>query len=301
MDSGPETRAVSKHKGQTPCASNVGSRQYRRFRSTTLRQTVYRILCEVLASMRLGFCLLLLTVRSVPASQLIDLTYSFDDKTIYWPTSKGFEWSLVQHGKTSAGYFYSSADYAANEHGGTHLDAPVHFRENGAGVDQIPVTKLIGPVVVVDVSAACVHNPDYRVSADDLIQWEKQHGRIPDGAILLIRTDWGKYWPDKKLYLGTDKPGDIAGLHFPGISREAAEFLVKQRKINGDGIDTASIDYGQSKDFIAHRILSAAGIYNLENVANLDRVPAIGATLIALPMKIRRGTGAPVRIVAMVP
>jgi kynurenine formamidase len=251
--------------------------------------------------MRLVFCLLLLTFRFVGASQPIDLTYSFDEETIYWPTSKGFEWTPVQHGKTPAGYFYSSADYAANEHGGTHLDAPVHFREDGPSVDQIPVTKLIGPAVVVDVSAACVHNPDYRVSAGDLIQWEKQHGRIPDGAILLIRTGWGKYWPDKKRYLGTDKPGDIAGLHFPGISREAAEFLVKQRKINGAGIDTASIDYGQSKDFIAHQILSAAGIYNLENVANLERVPATGATLIALPMKIRRGTGAPVRIVAMVP
>jgi kynurenine formamidase len=251
--------------------------------------------------MRLCFCLILLSVRSVAGSQLIDLTYSFDEKTIFWPTSKSFGWTLVQHGKTPGGYFYSSADYSANEHGGTHLDAPVHFREDGAGVDEIPVTKLIGPVVVVDVSTACVSNVDYRVSADDLIQWEKKHGRIPDGAILLIRTGWGKYWPDKKRYLGTDKPGDIAGLHFPGLSREAAEFLVKQRKIKGDGIDTASIDYGQSKDFIAHRILSAAGIYNLENVANLDHVPATGATLIALPMKIRRGTGAPVRIVAMAP
>jgi kynurenine formamidase len=253
------------------------------------------------ASVRLGFCLLLLSFRLIGASHPIDLTYPFDEKTIYWPTSKSFEWKLVQHGNTAAGYSYSSADYAANEHGGTHLDAPVHFSANGVSVDQIPITKLIGPVVVVDVSAACVNNPDYLVSTKDLVQWEKQHGRIPDGVILLIRTAWSKYWPDKKRYLGTDEPGDVAGLHFPGISRDAAEFLVKQRKINGDGIDTASIDYGQSKDFIAHQILSAAGIYNLENVANMEQVPATGATLIALPMKIRPGTGAPVRIVAMVP
>jgi kynurenine formamidase len=281
-----------------PMSGLVSSRCFR-----TTRQLGLYIVFSVRfwASMRLSSCLLLLSFRLIGASQPIDLTYSFDEKTIYWPTSKGFEWTLVQHGRTPAGYFYSSADYAANEHGGTHLDAPVHFREGGASVGQIPVTKLIGPLVIVDVSAACVHNPDYRVSADDLIRWEKQHGRIPDGAILLIRTGWGKYWPDKKRYLGTDKPGDIAGLHFPGISGEAAEFLVKQRKINGDGIDAASIDYGQSKDFIAHRIPSAAGIYNLENVANLDRVPATGATLIALPMKTRRGTGAPVRIVAMMP
>jgi kynurenine formamidase len=251
--------------------------------------------------MRLVSCLLFLGLSFGRAAQPIDLTYSFDEKTIYWPTSKSFEWRLVQHGKTPAGYFYSSADYAANEHGGTHLDAPVHFHQGGASVDQIPVTKLMAPVVVVDVSPNCAQNPDYRVSADDLTSWEKQHGRIPHGAILLIRTGWGKYWPDKRRYLGTDKPGDVAGLHFPGISREAAEFLVKQRNINGDGIDTASIDYGQSKDFIAHQILSAAGIYNLENVANLDRVPATGATLSALPMKITGGTGAPVRIVAMLP
>jgi kynurenine formamidase len=251
--------------------------------------------------MRLVLFLVFLGVRFAGAAQPIDLTYAFDEKTIYWPTSKSFEWRLVQHGKTPAGYFYSSADYAANEHGGTHLDAAVHFHEGGPSVDQIPVTKLIGPLVVVDVSGHCADNPDYRVSVGDLLAWEKQHGRIPDDAILLIRTGWGKYWPDKKRYLGTDKRGDIAGLHFPGISREAAEFLVKERKIKGDGIDTASIDYGQSKDFIAHQILSAAGIYNLENVANLDRVPATGATLIALPMKIGGGTGAPVRIVAMLP
>jgi kynurenine formamidase len=251
--------------------------------------------------MRLFSCLLFLCVPFARAAQPIDLTYPFEEKTIYWPTSQSFAWKLVQHGKTPAGYFYSSADYAANEHGGTHLDAPVHFREGGASVDQIPVAKLMGPVAVVDVSAACARRPDYRVSAGDLTLWEKQYGRIPDGAIVLIRTGWGQYWPDKRRYLGTDQPGDVAGLHFPGLSREAAEFLVQQRHLSGDGIDTASIDYGQSKNFIAHQILAAAGIYNLENVANLDRVPATGATLLSLPMKIRGGTGAPVRIVAMVP
>ena len=165
----------------------------------------------------------------------------------------------------------------------------------------LPLSRLIGPAVVIDVVAACAQNPDYRVRVDDLTAWERQHGRIPDGAIVLVRTGWGKYWPDKKRYLGSDTPGDTAHLHFPGLSREAAEFLATQRRIDGVGIDTASLDHGPSQDFIAHQILNGANIYGLENAANLERLPAVGATLIALPMKIKGGTGGPVRIIAIQP
>lgn len=250
--------------------------------------------------MRRLFVFFLLSAAISRAADTIDLTYPFDEKTIYWPTSESFHWKPVQYGKTPAGYFYSSANYSANEHGGTHIDAPIHFHEGGATVDQIPVSRLMAPAVVVDVAAACARNPDYRVLTADLTGWEKLHGPIPQGSIVLVRTGWGKFWPDKKRYLGTDKTGDVAGLHFPGLSREAAEFLLR-RKPSGTGIDTASIDYGQSKDFIVHQVLMAAGLYNLENVANLERVPEVGARIIALPMKIKGGTGAPVRIIAMVP
>jgi kynurenine formamidase len=159
---------------------------------------------------------------------------------------------------------------------------------------------LIRPAVVIDISKACAGNPDYLLSAADVSNWEKSHGAIPQGSIVLVRTGWGKFWPDRKRYLGTDKPGDTANLHFPGISREAAELLVS-RKIDGIGIDTASMDYGQSKDFITHRILNGANIYGLENVANLEKLPARGSTVLALPMKIEGASGAPVRIVALVP
>lgn len=235
-------------------------------------------------------------------SQLVDLTYSFDEHTIYWPTADGFKWTKDKWGPTPAGYFYASASYGASEHGGTHLDSPLHFAEGHPGTDEIPVNRLITPAIVLDVAAACEKAPDYLVSAADITQWESAHGRIPEGAIALIRTGWGKYWPDAKRYLGTDEHGAeaIAKLHFPGISAEAARLFV-ERKVAGVGIDTASVDYGQSKDFQTHRVLYSHDIYGLENVANLDRVPTTGALLIALPMKIKGGTGGPVRIVAVLP
>jgi len=135
----------------------------------------------------------------------------------------------------------------------------------------------------------------------DLEAWEKQHGRIPKGALVLMLSGWGERWPDKKRYLGTDQPGDVEHLHFPGFSREAAEFLVSQRDIDAIGVDTPSMDYGPSKDFIVHQIINGADKPGLENVANLDKLPATGATLIALPMKIAKGSGGPARIIALLP
>jgi kynurenine formamidase len=237
----------------------------------------------------------------IDESKIVDLTYSFDDKTIYWPTAKPFQWEKESWGQSSGGYWYTAARYGASEHGGTHLDAPIHFGEGKLAADEIPVSRLVSPAVVIDVSVAAAQDPDYRVTVSDIASWEKANGQIPDNSIVLIRTGWGKFWPDKKKYLGTDAPGDTANLHFPGFSRESAEFLAKERRIDAVGIDTASIDHGPSKDFIAHQILNGANIYGLENVANLNRLPAKGATLIALPMKIKGGTGGPVRIIAILP
>lgn len=236
----------------------------------------------------------------IDEAKLIDLTYAFDDKTIYWPTAKPFEWQKESWGKSAGGYWYTAARYAASEHGGTHLDAPIHFSEAKQAADDIPVSRLVGPAIVIDISQACAANADYQLTTEDIAKWEKEHNTIPNEAIVLVRTGWGRFWPDKKKYLGTDAPGDVANLHFPGISREAAELLA-QRKIDAVGIDTASIDYGQSKDFIAHQVLNGANVYGLENVANLERLPAKGATLIALPMKIKGGTGGPARIIALLP
>ncbi|MBS1808325.1 MAG: cyclase family protein [Acidobacteria bacterium] len=237
----------------------------------------------------------------IDESKVVDLTYSFDDKTIYWPTAKPFTWEKEAWGQSAGGFWYTAARYSASEHGGTHLDAPVHFGEGKQAADEIPVANLVSPAVVIDIAEACAKNADYLLSVEDITKWESQHGRLPDDCIVLIHTGWGKFWGDKKKYLGTDAPGDTANLHFPGISREAAKLLADQRKINAIGIDTASIDYGPTRDFIAHQILNGANIYGLENVANLEKLPATGATLIALPMKIKGGTGGPVRIIAILP
>ena len=230
----------------------------------------------------------------------VDLTHTFDDQTIYWPKDEGFHHHKTHWG-CDGGDWYATATYGGSEHGGTHLDSPIHFAEGQMTAEQIPIRRLIGPAVVVDVTDSCARDRDYQLSINDLTAWEAAHGPIPDGAIVLVRTGFGAYWPDKARYLGDDTPGDVTHLHFPGIGPEAAEWLVAERSISGIGLDTASLDHGPSTDFRAHRILNQAGLFGLENVANLDRLPEAGAVLLALPMKIGGGSGGPTRIVAILP
>src|SRR5581483_7482558 len=239
------------------------------------------------------------TAHVIDEQKVIDLTYSFDEHTIYWPTAKPFQLEIVSAAKTAGGYWYAANNMCLAEHGGTHMDAPIHFSEGKHAADEVPVQQLIGPAAVIDIHVQAAKDADYRLTVDDLKAWEKKHGRLPQGAIVLLFSGWGARWPDKKSYLGTDKPGDVENLHFPGFSREAAEFLISQREIDAIGVDTPSIDYGQSKDFIVHQVITGANKPGLENIANLDKVPAKGATLIALPMKIAKGSGGPTRVIAI--
>jgi kynurenine formamidase len=229
----------------------------------------------------------------------VDLSHTFNEATIYWPTDQPFHHEQKAWGATEAGYWYSSFTFGGSEHGGTHLDAPIHFAEGQWAVDQIPIEQLIGEAAVIDISSRCEQDPDYTLRAADVEAHEKEHGLLPADAIVLVRTGWGKHWPEKKAYLGTDAPGDVENLHFPGLSPEAAEFLAA-RGVAAVGIDTASIDPGISRDFRAHQVLAAARIAGLENLANLEAVPARGALLFAFPMKIGGGSGAPCRVVALV-
>ena len=232
--------------------------------------------------------------------KIVDLSYAFDDKTIYWSAHEKFQHIQVSFGKTPAGYVDSSYNFAGSEHGGTHMDAPIHFGEGKLTVDQIPIERHIGPGFKISVAAKVATDPDYRITAADIQAWEKRTGiTIPAGAMVLVHTGWGKHWGDRKSYMGTDSMEEDAERHFPGIARDAAEFLATERKVSMVGIDTASLDHGPSKDFITHQVLNGANVAGLENVANLDHLPDSGYLVLALPMKIAGGSGAPARIVAL--
>jgi kynurenine formamidase len=235
------------------------------------------------------------------SGKVVDLTHPFDASTVYWPTAQPFKLDTDFEGMTDKGYFYSAYRYSAAEHGGTHLDSPVHFAKDRYTVDQIPLQQLMGAAVVIDVTKQAAANADYQVSVADFQEWEKRNGRIQTGTIVFLRTGFGKHYPDRQKYLGTDERGDaaVAKLHFPGLDPAAARWLTQNRSIKAIGLDTASIDYGQSTLFESHRILFEKNIPAFENVANLDQLPAKGFSVIALPMKIKGGSGGPLRIVAL--
>ncbi|HET9193983.1 MAG TPA: cyclase family protein [Vicinamibacterales bacterium] len=264
----------------------------------------------------LPVCLLLVTVfascaREAPpaqsplpfrAGQLVDLSHAYDAQSIFWPTAEQFRLRKDADGVTPAGFYYSSNSFFTSEHGGTHLDAPVHFAQGRQTVDQIPLQRFFGPAVVVDVSKASEGSADYQVTVDDLTRAETEHGPITADSIVLLRTGFSSRWPDAARYLGTAERGAAAvpKLHFPGLHPDAAKWLVT-KDVRAVGIDTASIDYGQSTLFESHRILYEANLPAFENLTALDRLPSRGAFIVALPMKIAGGTGAPLRAVAILP
>ncbi|WP_240914033.1 cyclase family protein [Microbulbifer sp. SH-1] len=238
-----------------------------------------------------------------PQGRWVDLSHDFADDTLYWPTADKFAKTTVFAGETEKGYYYSAYNLAAAEHGGTHVDAPVHFGRDRQSVDKIPLEQLIGPGVVVRVADRIGRDRNYQIPIADIERWEKQHGVIQHGSIVLFDTGSAQFWPDPVKYLGTAERGEaaVAKLNFPGLSPEAAQFLVEKRGVKAVGLDTPSIDYGASQMFETHRALFERNIPALENVANLAELPEKGFTLIALPMKIRGGSGGPTRVVAFLP
>lgn len=242
------------------------------------------------------------TTIDLTATRVVDLTHTFDHQTLYWPTSpSAFQLEVLSKGPAPGGYHYEANRFCTPEHGGTHLDAPVHFAEGAHTTDAVPLESLMGPAAVIDVTAAAAKDPGYRLTVDDVKAFEAEHGAIPAGAVVLLRTGWGAFWPDRARYLGDDTPGDASKLKFPSFGAAAVEYLVSTRKVAVIGVDTASIDPGDSKDFPVHRAVGRANVAGLENVAGLDALPPVGAIVMALPMKIGGGSGGPARIVAFVP
>lgn len=262
-------------------------------------------------SMKIGICLaviaLLMTSCQTPGAdplsgQWIDLSHDFGEDTIYWVTAEPFKRSTVAEGRTDKGYFYSAYNFSGAEHGGTHIDAPVHFAEGKKSVDQIELINLIGPGIKIDVSEKASADRDYLITVEDIKAWEAVNGKIPEWSVILLQTGFASRWPDKKSYLGTDQKGQdaVKDLHFPGLHPDAAKWLVENRKFKAVGIDTASIDYGQSTEFATHVELMTNNIPAFENVGDMSKLPAKGFSILAFPMKIKGGSGGPLRIAAFI-
>ena len=178
----------------------------------------------------------------------------------------------------------------------TNIDAPAHLARGMWTVDQIPPERLIAQLVVIDITQQVKGNPDYELSVEDIARWEQIHGDIHAGSVVLARTGWGGRWKSGDEYRNADKRGVM---HFPGYSEQAAQFLVEGRAVLALGIDTLSVDPGDSKTQAVHHYTLAHSVYHLENVANLDRVPDAGAVVVVAPMKLEGEVDGPVRILAL--
>jgi kynurenine formamidase len=228
-------------------------------------------------------------------TRMLDLSYAINDKLVPWPGDEKWFEAEVNASVEKNGYFTRS--FWMLEHYGTHLDAPAHFPPGKATVDQIPVKQLFGPAVVLDVRADGAKDADYQLPAARVEGWERRHGRIPAGAIALLRTGWASRWPDAQKYRNQDAQGRM---HFPGFSAEAAKLLI-ERKVSGLGCDTMSVDYGASEVFAVHRVVLGSGLYHLENLADMSALPESGAFLVVAPIKLEGGSGGPVRVFALLP
>lgn len=183
------------------------------------------------------------------------------------------------------------------EHAGTHLDAPLHFSQAGAGADRLDAATLVVPLAVIDVAAKAARDADYLLARQDLVEWETKNGPLPAGCCVAMHAGWAQHLGNPAKYTGKDSAGTF---HFPGFAAEAAEWLIQERRVAGLAVDTLSLDHGPSKDFKTHTLWLPSGRWGLENVANLDRVPAVGATLVVGLAKIKDATGGPARLIALV-
>ncbi|XP_076447438.1 isatin hydrolase-like [Babylonia areolata] len=246
-------------------------------------------------------CLMMMLMPEMPRAvvEVVDLTYDFSPASIYWPGNPAITFTIQSRGNQSAGYWYESNSFSTPEHAGTHVDSPAHFYEGSWRVEEIPASHLVGPAVVVDVQAKAAQDPDYLMSVQDLEDWEEVHGQIPPMSVVMMNSGWGRRYPNVTEVFGSAHPTDPTTFHFPGIHPDAATFLATRRRVIAAGVDTPSVDFGQSKTFPTHVILGRNNVLGLENLANVERLPARGATVVVGLVKLVDGSGGPARILAL--
>ncbi|KAK3108546.1 hypothetical protein FSP39_010304 [Pinctada imbricata] len=181
---------------------------------------------------------------------------------------------------------------------GTHIDAPAHFYKGSWRTQQIPIERLMGPGVIINIKDKAVRDPDYRIVMDDVIAYEDKYGRIPDGSIIMMNSGWFERFPDKNAVFNTQNVSDTTTFHFPGFHEDAVEWLIFNRHIYAVGGDTPSFDYGQSQTFPVHILIGRENVIGIENAAYLDRIPESGSTIFIPVVKIDDGSGGPTRLMA---
>ncbi|XP_050414236.2 isatin hydrolase [Patella vulgata] len=231
-------------------------------------------------------------------ARVVDLTFTMNASSIYWPGSPDFNFTILNRNEVGT-HWYETNYFATAEHGGTHLDAPAHFSKGKWRTHEIPVERLVGPGVIIDVTSKATTDHDYRVQISDIEVWETKYGNIPEGAIVLMTSGWTKRYPDKGQVFGSENTTNPETFHFPAFHEDAVEWLIQHRNISIVGVDTPSVDYGQTKTFPVHQLLGANNIIGLENVAYLDKVPEHGAIIFAGVTKLYDGSGGPARVIAI--
>lgn len=228
-------------------------------------------------------------------AQIIDLTHTLTANT---PTYGG-EHDAMRYERLAEieRNGYAAGAFRVPEHFGTHVDAPGHFLKGKETVDRIDVKRFIATAVVIDVRPKVKKNEDYQLTASDIQDWERK-GRIPDGAAVLLLTGWDERYQNPDRYRNADGSGLT---HFPGYSEDAINYLLNNRNVVALGIDTLSIDYGPSRDFRGHKLSLGRGLYHMENLTNLDKLPARGAVIFVGPLPIEGGSGSPARVIAIAP
>lgn len=225
--------------------------------------------------------------------KLVDLTHTIDPTIPLWPGSDPFcmkiRFDYDQVGCRAAAYSMVAGT-------GTHMDAPAHFIKGGKTLDQFLLQELVVPACIINVQHQVNDNSDYTLRPEDVHSWERQHGKIPVGSMVIMNTGWAQRWPDLKSFLNEDSEGIK---HFPGFSTEACQLLL-ERKIGGIGIDTFSLDPGNTKDFGVHYLMLGKGIYFSECLANLDQLPPSGAFIGSFPLKVAHAPEMPARIIGLV-